>query len=294
MYDTVNNLIKKFKITLYVISPSFAFYNELKDRKNLNDKERKENNKNVSNLMKALYFSLTTFVILLFSIYDFTNRINENKTILSNGIFLIIILLTFLLFLISLYFKRKYLKAMEKYMNNKHKIINMFLKRIEIIYVFGIASSIFLCIYTNNQANIEKYIFWILLYFYGVSRPVHFFLVFIPDFIKKLETNDGRDNEGKLRLIILAVFSYFNMVLDYTVLFYSLNILVGKYFNGMHIFDNNITNIIDMLYYTIGCNTLLANNFIMKFYAILLKLSVAILISGNLANYISMKEKQTK
>ncbi|GEP64130.1 hypothetical protein CBE01nite_18980 [Clostridium beijerinckii] len=289
-YEKIEEFIKKYRWILYLLSPSFAVYNHLKDEKsNIN---WKVHNGNLSNLMKALYLSLTIFILTIFSISDLKNIVNANPEGFSGSklAFLIINIIMAVLCWRSISFKNKYLKEIKEYILSKSKILYVVIKNIEVIYILAAFTLIFtyICNEDFRIASVEMYMLAILVYFYGVSRPIHFFLVFVPDLIVKMEKNKKKDEKGRLRLVIIAVLSYVNIILDYVVLYYVLNIFVYKYFNGINIFDNNIGNIIDMLYYTTDCDTLLANNSLMKFYSVILKLSSAVLITGNLALYISM------
>lgn len=289
-YEKIENFIKKSRWILYFLSPSFAVYNYLKDEVvNIN---WKVHNGNLSNLMKALYLSLTIFILTMFLVSDLKNIVNADPEGFSGSklaFYIIVIIMTVLCYQ-SIYFKNKYLKEIKEYILSRSKILYVLIKNIEVLYIVVAFGLIF--IYICNEdfliANGEGYIFGILTYFYGVSRPIHFFLVFLPDLIVKMEKNKKKDEKGRLRLVIITILSYVNIILDYMVLYYVLNIFAYKYFNGINVFDNNIGNIIDMLYYTTDCDTLLANNSLMKFYSVILKVSSAILITGNLALYISM------
>lgn len=289
-YKKAYGFIDKIKVLLWGFSPSFMLYKSMKDKVVINCNE-KEYKSNVSNLMKALYFSLTACILVLFSIFDFKNRFYQKGgwTSYSNIAFLIItFIIPLITCFISVYYKNIYLNKIQQYIS---KLVYRILKNIEVLYVISLIISILMCFYTELHFNIgEEIILGVLAYYYGVSRPIHFFLVFVPDLIKKIETGAKRDNQGRVRLINITVLSYINMVLDYVVLYYVLNIFAYKYFNEVNVFSNSIKNIVDMLYYTVGCDTLLANNFIMKFYRIIFKASVTMLITGNLAEYISMKE----
>lgn len=293
-YEKIEEFIKKSRWILYLLSPSFAVYNYLKDEKvNIN---WKAHNGNLSNLMKALYLSLTIFILTIFSISDLKNIVNADPEGFSGSklAFCIITIIMAVLCCCSISFKNKYLKEIKEYILSRSKILYVLIKNIEVLYLLVAFSLIF--VYICNQdfqiASVEGYIFGILTYFYGVSRPIHFFLVFVPDLIVKIEKNKKKDEKGRLRLVFIAILSYVNIILDYMLLYYVLNIFVYKYFNGINIFDNNIGNIIDMLYYTTDCDTLLANNSLMKLYSVILKVSSAILITGNLALYISMGKEE--
>ena len=319
----IERKIEKYKKLLYIISPSYWLYDSLKIKVKLSEEgclhdsikikeelsgEDKIKNDNIVNLMKYFYLALSVFIFSLFSIYDAKNRIINNMKVEQSDLFfsviydllfsgisnlLFIIIMVVIPLLIVWYLLNKSKVTFEKikdYIEKNNKFKFYMFKHIKFIYIVIIVC--YLIILSD-----ESKLFWIkfigiivIILFYGVSRPVHFALVFIKDIVKKLEKDERRDISGKIRLIFLCIGSYLNIIIDYSILFYSLRIFGVKYLGNLSMFGNDINSILDMMYCTIGYENLIANNYIIKIFIIIMMISITILITGNLAVYLNIKD----
>ena len=262
---------------------------------------QKNNNKvyniRLANNTKKFFMAMSLFIIILISEYNLKNLfINNNPNVLKYTYIIIgFILPCFIL-------NKIILKDYGMHINyncRKFKYIIpqiIYSKNIKIMFTVIIILYSIVLFFTNIFLNIGYVVQWIFLiltiYIFGISRPIQFFLVFIRDILKKMYKKDERDIDGKIRLIILAIISFLNLVLDYSILFWTLDTL-GYLILDVKMFDNNINNIIEMIYYTSGCGDFNINNFIPMLFIIIKNISTFILITGNLALSLNIESKDS-
>lgn len=296
-YKMLYNKLNKIKEIIYLLSPSYWLYQSLKCKNECNDKN--DINKDIANIIKILYLCLSITIFIMFSGFDLKKIIlaNEYRINYSQILFILITILIPMIIisnLLKLY--KVFLEKRTEYLKSYSKIKYLFLKNLSLFIVLISIFTLFILVVDSRifklTSKIEKITLILLILFYGVSRIIHFFVVFIPDIIRKVETGEKREGKGVVRLSLLAVFSYLNLIIDYTILFYALNIYSNKYLHNVIMFNNDISTIMDMLYYTISSDTISANYFLAKFYIIILNISITLIITGNLAVYLGMKKDE--
>lgn len=291
---TIIEKLEKYRPMIYFLSPSYALYDSLKF-KGTDKERRKDINSNLSILIKILNFLWAISLFAIFGAFDFKRRININsyKIYIDDLLFgIMFVVIPIVLCEILLKFYYHYYNMLEVYIKNSSKYKYYFLREVKYIYRFMIGVVLYLLIKSRRYVMLDFIIFFLLIVYYGVSRIIHFFIVFIPDIVVKIENGKSRDGQYIVRLVSLATFSYLNLIIDYTILFYSLKWFGERVMKGINMFGNDIYSIVDMLYYTIGCESLLANNYLVKIYVILLNISIALIITGNLSVYLSTERKK--
>lgn len=292
---TIIEKLEKYKTMIYFLSPSYALYDSLKF-KGADKDRRKDINSNLSNLIKVLNFLWAISLFAIFGAFDFKRRINMNsyKIYIDDLLFgIMFVVIPIVLCEILLKFYYRYYNMLEVYIKNSSKYKYYFLKEVKYIYRCMLVVGVCLLITSKRNVVLDFIIFFLLIVYYGVSRIIHFFVVFVPDIVGKIENGKSRDGQGIVRLVSLVIFSYLNLIIDYTILFYSLKWFGQMFMQGINMFGNDIYSIVDMLYYTIGCESLLANNYLVKIYVILLNVSIALIITGNLSVYLSTERKRS-
>ncbi|CEO08405.1 hypothetical protein [Paraclostridium sordellii] len=294
MKESYYNRLKRFlskkinKIFINILSPTYLLYNSMKIKGN------NEYNKELANNTKLFFLSMSLFTISMISIYDISNLNGES------GIFKLsyIILCTLPTYIAFNYFLTSFKKIDLNYENlekkdqkryNRFKFI--FSKKIFII--INIIFILYCCIniaginFFENSSVIKVILFGGSIWIFAISRPIHLFSVFILDMLKKLTQGYKRDIDEKIRLILLAIGSVINIILDYSILFYMLN-TIGFEFYKIPMFNVNVKNIADMIYFTCGFSGIDASNFITRSLVILKNISIFIIMTGNLAIYLNI------
>ncbi|MDU2148125.1 MAG: hypothetical protein E7E58_08995 [Paeniclostridium sordellii] len=277
-YKKVRKFIKKFNVIFMVFAPTYAIYSCLKSKMpDRNDRYILSND--IKKFFLALSINTLAWIFMIDLVYEH-NWINQ--------------LCLWLCFSISIFVSIVFLfNVKNNFSNRKISKVTSIICEI-ILFVFCALPIIAGCSILfkapiNYKYIIEKYIFsniicGFIIYILAISRPLHFFLVFIPDILKKIEKGEKRTGVGKARLLLIAVGSYINILIDYTILYYFLN-KIGKHFSGF-------SDILDILYKTSGCGDLNPSSMIAKILIIIQSASITILIAGNLAIYINMNTKQ--
>ena len=282
----LNKKINKFFIS--ILSPTYFLYDSMKI------KGDKEYNKELANNIKLFFLSLSLFIISMISLYDISNM-DDKSVIFKLSYILLCTLPTYIAFnylltsfkKIDLNYENLEKKDQKRY--NRFKFI--FSKKIFII--INLIFILYCCIniaginFFENSRFIKALLFVSTVYIFVISRPIHLFSVFILDMLKKLTQGDKRDIDGKIRLILLAIGSVINVILDYSILFYMLN-TIGYEFYKISMFNGNVKNIVDMIYFTGGFSGIDASNFITRTLVMLKNISIFILMTGNLAIYLNI------
>ena len=292
--NKINDFIEKNKKVISGLSLTFSIYNY--SRKN----EDKDYNKALANNTKKLFLSISLYIIMLISIFNFTKMIFYKEKNLVLTIIYMIICIIGPLFAYNKIILKNYGINIECNGESKFEKLRCFLskkmynKKITMILNIFIFIYIYIMIKTDIFKNVDLSIKYFLLivtiYIFGISRPIQFFLVFIRDIIKKTYRKDERDENGKIRLIILAIISFINLIFDYSILFYTLN-TIGSEILNITMFKCNTNNIVDMIYYTAGFGEINPENFITKILVIMKNVATFMLITGNLAIYVSIDSK---
>ena len=293
-YIRIKNFMnkKRTKNIIYVLSPTYFLYDSIRIESNKDYKIELANN------IKLFFLSLSLFIISMISIYNISHMDGKSNIIKISYILLCIIpiYLLFNYFLNS--FKQidlNYEDLEEKDKKSYSKFKFIFSKKI--VMVVNAIFVLYCCInivdrnFLNNSVIIKSILFISSIYIFAISRPIHLFSVFILDMLKKLTEGDKRDVDGKIRLILLAIGSVINIVLDYSILFYMLNTIGAELFNTT-MFDCDVNNIIDMIYFTGGFEEINASNFITRVLVMLKNISIFILMTGNLAIYLNIEEEK--
>lgn len=298
--DKIDKKIQDNKKNIYIISPSYWLYDSLKIGAEGEENIRKTINSKLANLMKYFYLSLSIFIFSLFSMYDARNRIIEilkvkqvHLLLLLIYIGLIVIITIGIPLVLVRYFLNKSKAAFEdisQHINENSKLKFYMFKYIKCIYILILVCYLSIILSGNKLGYIKPIGIIIIILFFGVSRPIHFALVFIKEVVKKFEIDKKMDKSRKLRLIVLCMASYLNLIIDYSILFYSLKILNNKYLGNITIFENDIKSIWDMIYFTVRNGDLVANNYIGRIFIIIMISSITILITGVLAAYLNIEE----
>mgnify|MGYP005883804503 CR=1 FL=1 len=304
-YKKIDDLRKKYNKVIGLVSPSFKFYYSLRDEANYLSKDENKNkrihNRIISEIMKYFYLTISIFIFTFFSLLNLRSRIihsyqNDINFLISNIIFFItfIALPLYLVFYLSRKIKSKVEKIEDikniRYLKNKGIFFLLkMIKNIYIIITILIIILIYHPIYLDLNNNYIYVITVIVLAFYGISRPIHFFVVFIPDIFKKFENGVLENNSQKLRLILIAIGSYINIILDYSILFYICNKINSIF--GERVYFEGVTSIFDMTYILLGNGEFLSDNFILKVWYVIMQITIVVLISGNLAIYLSSEVK---
>lgn len=292
-YDRLKKFIEDEKIQsiIYKLSPTYKLYNNMKIKGNRNFNEHLANN------TKLFFLSLSLFIVSMISIYDASNM--KNKVYI--GLYIVLCILP--LFVSYNYFLASFEKIelnnedLEKKDKKKYdRFKSLFSKKtVIIINITFILYCIFNMFGINGFENVRilKFLLMIItIYIFVLSRPIHFFSVFILDILKKLTKGDKRDINGKIRLVLLTIGSVVNIVLDYSILFYMLN-TIGTELSGIKpMFNIEIKNIVDMVYFTAGFSDIEAANFITKIFVMIKDISIFILMTGNLAVYLNIEIKK--
>lgn len=293
-YDSINSFIDKNKRIISILSPTFSIYNYSKK------KEDREYNQILAENTKKFFISISIFIILLISIFNFKQFDIVNKgNLIFKILYVGVCIVTPYIILHNIILK-EYGITIDCNSNSKYEKIRasiskfVFSKSIPIIfnvfmlvYVLVIFST---SIYIEADLSIKIMLLLATVYIFGVSRPIQFFLVFIRDMVKKTYRKDERDIDGKIRLVILAMVSLINLVLDYTILFYALH-TIGNELLHIDMFSCRIETIVDMLYYTAGFGDINPESFITKILVMMKDIAMFMLLTGNLAIYVSIESK---
>lgn len=305
-YEEIKNFIEKQKKSLIILSPTFSIYNysKIKGKNNFN--------KELADVTKKFFIMLALYNFILIGIYDVYRMIKINqKNYILIAIFSAISIAIPYFFIKKVISKDYKINLIQKKGNTLQSKIRIFIiTKIfnqKIINIFDLITIIFLSIvliaimfpdtvlvndiFQRFNIITKGILFFIVIYIYAVSRPIHFFLVFIRDIIKKTYKKDERDTDGKIRLIILSIGSYINLMLDYTILFYTFN-TIGIELLGMQMFDCKVNNVLDMLYYTSGFGEINPVNFMTKTLVMIKEVSIFTLITGNFAIYLAIDSKK--
>ena len=293
-YDKIKNFIYEKKKIISILSPTFSIYFYSKKR------DSKEYNHELADNTKKFFASLSIFIILLISIFNFKQLyiINEND-FMSKVLYMVLCIIAPYIILQRIILKEygiaigcnsnsKYEKIRESiskfvFSKNIPKILNV----IMLIYILIIFSS---NTYREVHFIIKSIILIATIFIFGISRPIQFFLVFIRDMLKKTYRKYEIDIDGKIRLIILAMASLVSLILDYTILFYVLH-TIGNELLNIDMFSCDIENIVDMLYYTAGFGDINPEDFITKIFVMMKDIAMFMLLTGNLAIYLSIESK---
>lgn len=293
-YDKIKNFIYGNKKIISILAPTFSiyFYSKKRDDKVYNQK--------LADNTKRFFASLSTLIILLISIFNFkqVDTVNEENLIFKALYIGMCIVIPYII-LYSIILK-EYGITIESNSNSKYEKIRasiskfVFSKNIPkifnliiLIYIITIFST---NIYRDTYFIIKLIMLLSTVYIFGISRPIQFFLVFIRDMVQKTYRKEERDIDGKIRLIGLAMVSLVNLVLDYTILFYALQ-TIGNELLNIDMFSCNIENIVDMLYYTAGFEDINPASFITKLFVMMKGIAMFMLLTGNLAIYLSIESK---
>lgn len=293
-YDKIKNFIYRNKKIISILSPTFSIYFYSKKR------DDNEYNNKLADNTKRFFVSLSTLIIFLISIFNFrqlciVNEENSMFKVLYAGVCIVIpyiILHSIIL--------KEYGISIDSNSNSKYEKIRASISKIvfseSIPKIFNVIILIYILIIVNSNTYVE-YPFIIKLmilvatiYIFAISRQIQFFLVFIRDMVKKAYRKEERDIDGKIRLITLAMVSLLNLILDYTILFYALH-TIGNELLNIDMFSCNIENIVDMLYYTAGFGDINPESFITKIFVMMKDIAIFMLLTGNLAIYLSIERK---
>lgn len=303
-YEKLDEFLNKKtnKYIIYVLSPTYALYNVMRIKERSKKQEHKNFNLYLSNNTKFFFLALSLFIISMISVYDIGNMKNM-KHINNTYKVTYILLCTLPLYLSFNYF----LSLLKKVSFNSDNEESKYNKKYDCFkFIFGkkviiIMNLIFISYCLLNSAGIIGFennkilkllLLFMSIYILGVSRPIHFMSVFILDILKKLTKGDKRDIDGKIRLVLLAIGSVVNIIVDYSILFYTLNTIGIEVFSISPMFNSDITNIVDMVYFTSGFSDIQPSNFITKILYMMKDISIFILMTGNLAIYLNMETKR--
>ena len=217
-YVKLEGFIKKYKNIISILSPTFAIYNYSKKN------DDKLYNIKLANNTKKFFMAMSLFIIILISEYNLKSLfINNNPYVLKYTYIIMGFVLPY--FILNKIVLKDY-GMQGNYNCGKFKYIIpkiIYSKNIKIMFNMVIILYSVVLFFTDTFQNIGLVVQWILLiltiYIFGISRPIQFLLVFIRDILKKMYKKDERNVDGKLRLVILAIISFFNLVLDYAILF---------------------------------------------------------------------------
>lgn len=297
-YKNIEKNIKNNSL-IKIFSPSYALYNKLQDREETLNigrlQKQKRHNRYVANLMKHLYFLIAIYFFILFLKLNF-NRImlhGVEYSLLYN--ILLMIFFIIVPFYIMSVITKQITDTVELIRYNcicnyrRHYLIYDILTNIRIenlivmdITIIGLIGSNF---HISNMSR--QLLVYGLIYYFGVSRPIHFIVVFIPNFIKKLESNTVVNSKHRVRLLLLTIGSYINIILDYTILFYICNNIFISSGSGFEVVGVN--TIFDVMYILVNNSEFTTNNILLKFWFVIMKVSIFILLSGNLALFLNSK-----
>ncbi|RDY25830.1 hypothetical protein CHL78_016165 [Romboutsia weinsteinii] len=293
-YDKIKNFIYGNKKIISILSPTFSIYFYSKKR------DDKEYNHELADNTKRFFASLSIFIILLISIFNFKQLyiVNENNS-MSKILYIGLCIIGPYIILQSIILK-EYGIAIGSNSNSKYEKIRARISKFvfskNIPRIFNVLMLIYILIifgsntYRDIHFIIKSMILIATIFIFGISRPVQFFLVFIRDMLKKTYRKYERDIDGKIRLIILAMVSLVSLILDYTILFYALH-TIGNELLNIDMFSCDIENIVDMLYYTAGFGDINPESFITKILVMMKDIAMFMLLTGNLAIYLSIESK---
>ena len=276
-YKKIKDFIHKYRILINILAPTYMIFSYFK-----NKMTKREDKYTLANDIKKFFLALSIYILSVLSIIDL---IYENKQAdkLFMGIFFIIGIISSTILLSN--FSNNY---SEDKINKTIKVIKNIVITIFSIIPLGILICILFRIPVDYKYIVENYIFQsytylAVIYSLAISRPLHFIIIFIPDIFRKIEKPEQRSGTEKVRLILIAIGSYINIITDYSILYYFIN-KASKNFN-------EVGNIIDILYKVVGCGELDPISMVAKILIIMQMASITILITGNLAMYISIDTK---
>lgn len=277
-YKKIKDFIHKYRILINILAPTYMIYSYLK-----NKMTTREDKYLLANDIKKFFLALSIYILSTLSMIDL---IYENKQTdkLFMGIFFIMGIISSIILIIN--FSDNY---SEEKINKKISVIKNTVLTIFIIIPLWILICILFSIPIDYKYIVENYIFTsytylIVIYILAISRPLHFIMVFIPDIFRKIEKPEQRSGVEKVRLLLIAIGSYVNIITDYSILYYFIN-KASKNFN-------EVGNIIDILYKVVGYGELDPLSMVAKILIIMQMASITILITGNLAMYISIDTKK--
>ncbi len=282
----IKNVIKILLMILF--SPTFYFYEFLKKKGN-----SKKYKGVLADNIKRFYLVVCFFILSTIGIYEFLNyKIYNNLNIYGLKISerYIVLILSMVSLVFSIFFIYKINKTREKKEINKY--INC------MMFVLGFVAVVCICsIFIKSYENIFGII---AMYYFGISRVVHFFLNFIGDIFKNNNQDEKKSNQGKNKLSIdekkqrklyYVLMSYVSLLIEYGVLYY----LLDKC--GEKMFSNSLVSILNSIYYsvvtitTIGYGEYFPTNVISRIYVVLQIVSGMFLLGVSLATYMNQEEK---
>lgn len=285
------------KLIKLIISPSYYLYSILKFDYSTNYEtliKQKEFNRILADNVKNFYLMVvlnTLLVINVNEIYEGRNYMSRYNMFFSLLICCVLIFLTFK-FSNRIYFVEDYGTNIE--FSIVQKVYLFIMKKGNVLNIFIILLFLLITVLSKNYRGFfTDIIIYLLIYYYGLSRISHLFLVFVDDIFKDKEKDDLFKNEPYDKSYIKAnrkayivIMSYISIALEYSVLYYILN---SKY--GM--FSNSFSNWFESFYYSIATITTLGygdyypTNNLSQLYVIIQIISGMFLLVFTLVRYMN-------
>lgn len=304
----LNNKLEK----VYYFSISYFLYNiiEIKMKKNSNkgiDSERIR--KSISESMKYFFYFIDLIIIVFILIKNYIN-IFKTRTTIDKIVYAFIILMV----IFTIYYcvdkineiivkeniaksskdlveeiiecnnyilkneKSAYVKT-KKYI--KASIVKISLKRTKLLGYIMIIIGIF-----SLQNKFVEIIILGIIILYFFMRPVHYYIVFYKDFKNKISKKRTYTIEEKNRYITLALLNYVKIILEFCILIYTLK-YIGLAF--IHIETNTFFELV----YNVVIGNLEVKTSLEMVINLLRIASLGMVISLNLAAYMSLEVKDT-
>ncbi|MGL4731989.1 MAG: hypothetical protein ACRCW0_10475 [Clostridium sp.] len=303
-----NNFKKILRLCNY-FSPSYFYYMTIelnkKEYANIKEKAKKceiEKKKleelscikeYISEVMKYFFYFIDLVLILIIL---FRNTIHILKTNMIYDRIFYISITTIVMFLALYYCHKisscvKQEELIKKIIEfNKYKKNGIFNKIKEIIVKISLGQTLLIGVSIvivgifafENKKN--EVVIAVIVIYYFIMRLVHYWIVFYEDFKNKVSKRFVKSPEKKIRYIKLALSNYVKIILECSILTYVLKHM-GWAFGKI-----NINTFFELVYFIVS-GKLEATTTVEMFIDILRMSTLAMVITLNLATYMSLEVK---
>ncbi|AVP64733.1 hypothetical protein C3B64_10835 [Clostridium botulinum] len=314
-------VFNKFKriLRLYnYFSPSYFYYmtielnkkkySDMKEKAKKCEKAKKKSEElscikeHISEVMKYFFYFVDLVIILIILL---KNTIHILKTNMIYDRVFYIIIITIIIFFAS-YCRRKVSSCVKKedlikkiiefneYKKKRENLCKSIINKIkEIIVKISLGQTLFIGvgivvmgIFTllSKKNKVIEVVIAVIVIYYFIMRSVHYCIVFYEDFKNKVNKGFVKSPEEKVRYIKLALLNYVKIILEFSILIY-----VFKYM-GWAFGKIDINTFFELVYFIVS-GKLEATTTIEMFINLLRIATLAMVITLNLATYMSLEIK---